>query len=59
MNIIDSNEQYFNQSFNKQILLSLAISGTEFEECEFNDCDFSSAILHDVILLIVHLIAVI
>jgi uncharacterized protein YjbI with pentapeptide repeats len=44
MNIIDSNEQYFNQSFNKQILLSLAISGTEFEECEFNDCDFSSAI---------------
>lgn len=44
MKKIESNEQYFNQSFNKQVLLSLAVSSTEFEECEFNDCDFSSAI---------------
>lgn len=44
MKKIESNEQYFNQSFDKQILLSLTVSSTEFEECEFNDCDFSSAI---------------
>jgi len=33
MKKIESNEQYFNQSFNKQVLLSLAVSSTEFEEC--------------------------
>ena len=43
MEKIESNEQYFEESFDKQVLLSLEISGSEFEECEFNDCDFSSA----------------
>jgi fluoroquinolone resistance protein len=40
---IESNEQYFEASFDKKTLLSLDISSSEFEECEFNDCDFSSA----------------
>jgi fluoroquinolone resistance protein len=43
VNKIEGNEQYYNESFDKQTLLSFAVSGTEFEECEFNDCDFSSA----------------
>ena len=48
-NQIESSEEYFQESFNKQIFSqeegqSLTISDTEFEDCEFNDCDFSSAI---------------
>ncbi|WP_415229823.1 pentapeptide repeat-containing protein [Psychromonas sp.] len=41
---IESNEQYFEVSFDKQVLLALNISDSEFEDCEFNDCDFSSAV---------------
>ncbi|PKH01053.1 hypothetical protein CXF72_19160 [Psychromonas sp. MB-3u-54] len=41
---IESNEQYLDESFDKQVLLSLEIFGSEFEDCEFNDCDFSSAV---------------
>ncbi|TEW51459.1 pentapeptide repeat-containing protein [Psychromonas algicola] len=48
-NKIESNEEYFQQAFNKHIFLqeagqALTISDTEFEDCEFNDCDFSAAI---------------
>ena len=41
MKKIASNRQYFQETFNKQGLLSLEISNSEFEDCEFNDCDFS------------------
>jgi fluoroquinolone resistance protein len=40
---IVSNEQYFEESFNKQLCQSLSVCSSEFEDCEFNDCDFSSA----------------
>lgn len=43
MEKIENNEQYFEASFDKQMLQSLDVSGSEFEECEFNDCDFSLA----------------
>jgi len=41
---IKNNTQYFEESFDKQIIVSIDILGCEFEECEFNDCDFSSGI---------------
>jgi len=41
---IESGEQYFEGSFNKQVVQSLEIIDSEFEDCEFNDCDFLSAI---------------
>lgn len=44
MKKIESNQHYFEESFDNQILLSLDISNSEFEECEFNDCDFASSI---------------
>jgi len=40
---IASNEQYFEQVFDKQTALELTLSGSEFEACEFNDCDLSEA----------------
>ena len=49
MNTIESNEEYFQQTFNKYIYSqktaqALSLSDSEFEDCEFNDCDFSTAI---------------
>lgn len=42
MNNISSNNQYFETSFSKQVIPSVA--DCEFEECDFNDCDFSDAV---------------
>lgn len=41
---IENNKQYFEQSFDKQILTSLEVVNAKFEDCEFNDCDFSEAL---------------
>ncbi len=43
MKKIDSNTQYFEESFNKLNVPLLTVAKSEFEECEFNDCDFSEA----------------
>lgn len=41
---IESNQHYFKETFDKQTLLSLDITSSEFEECEFYGCDFVSSI---------------
>jgi len=45
MNAIESNEDYFEQLFNKLPLAHSELIGCEFEECEFRECDFSEALL--------------
>ncbi len=43
MNTIESQQQYFEESFKNLNLPELICIGTEFEECSFVDCNFSSA----------------
>lgn len=43
MHQIQSNEQYYEESFNKLSASEINICDSEFEECEFNDCNFSSS----------------
>ncbi|WP_185268901.1 pentapeptide repeat-containing protein [Halopseudomonas xiamenensis] len=45
MNDIASNQQYFDQMFDRQDLSSTEIRESVFEECEFSDCDLSATIL--------------
>ncbi|PRB80189.1 pentapeptide repeat-containing protein [Pseudomonas sp. MYb185] len=45
MNDIASNQQYFDQVFDRQHLSSADIRESVFEECEFSDCDFSASTL--------------
>lgn len=43
MSKIQSNEQYYEESFNKLLLPDIGVCDSEFEECEFNDCDLSAS----------------
>lgn len=43
MNNIESNQEYFDQIFDRQNLLCAEVRGSVFEECAFNDCDFSAS----------------
>ncbi|MBE1275331.1 pentapeptide repeat-containing protein [Enterovibrio baiacu] len=43
MQTIESNNEYYNETFNKLELNDEAFTQCEFEECEFIDCHFSSA----------------
>lgn len=43
MNAIESQQQYFEESFKSLDLQDLVCVGTEFEECTFVDCNFTSA----------------
>ncbi|HZJ93424.1 MAG TPA: pentapeptide repeat-containing protein, partial [Thiopseudomonas sp.] len=43
MKIIESQQQYFEESFKSLDLPDLVCIGTEFEECSFIDCTFTSA----------------
>ena len=43
MNKIESQQQYFEESFKNLDLQDLVCIGTEFEECTFIDCNFTSA----------------
>ena len=43
MKIIESQQQYFEESFKSLDLPDLVCIGTEFEECSFIDCSFTSA----------------
>ena len=43
MNKIESQQQYFEESFKNLDLQDLVCIGTEFEECIFIDCNFTSA----------------
>lgn len=44
MSQLESQQQYFAQSFKSLALQNLLCVGTEFEECSFVDCNFSSAV---------------
>ena len=43
MNAIESQQQYFEETFKSLDLQDLVCVGTEFEECTFVDCNFTSA----------------
>ena len=43
MNKIESQKEYFEETFAKLDLQDLLCIGTEFEECSFTDCNFTSA----------------
>lgn len=43
MNAIESQQQYFEETFKSLDLQDLVCAGTEFEECTFVDCNFTSA----------------
>ena len=44
MQTIQSDKQYYEVIFSKQLVSGLDILNAEFEDCEFEDCDFSSAV---------------
>ena len=47
LNTIESQQQYFQETFKGLDLQDLVCLGTEFEECSFIDCNFTSAVFEN------------